>query len=169
MRVGPLTVGTLFDWEPSPGNTVSWHPTPAALEKVSAAPVSSVPVSYMQAQHIRGYVEQQEKGLDYSRLMIISSDQPGQCDVRAVNYVVNAHLRRHDTYRSWFEYTDDDRIIRRTLRDAADIEFVPVKHGELTLDANSGPCGEHAGPVAVGLFSVRSHPGRRSLHLFRQR
>lgn len=134
MRVGPLTVGTLFDWEPTPGNTVSWQPTPVAREKAAQAPVSSVPVSYMQAQHIRGYVEQKAKGLDYSRLMIISSDQPGQCDIRAVNYIVNAHLRRHDTYRSWFEYTDDDRIVRRTMQDVTDIEFVPVKHGELTLD-----------------------------------
>jgi mycolipenoyl-CoA---2-(long-chain-fatty acyl)-trehalose mycolipenoyltransferase / long-chain-acyl-CoA---trehalose acyltransferase len=133
VRVGPLTVGTLLDWEPSAGNTFSWEPTPAAREKVSRAPVSSVPVSYMQAQHLRGYVEQKAKGLDYSRLMIISSDQPGQCDVRAVNYVVNAHLRRHDTYRSWFEHTDGGQIIRRTLEDPADIEFVPVQHGELTL------------------------------------
>lgn len=133
MRVGPLTVGTLLDWKPSAGNTVSWEPTPAAREKVSRAPVSSVPISYMQAQHIRGYVDQKAKGLDYSRLMIISSDQSGQCDIRAANYVVNAHLRRHDTYRSWFEYTDDDQIIRRTLQDPADIELVPVKHGELTL------------------------------------
>ncbi|WP_077079958.1 condensation domain-containing protein [Mycobacterium numidiamassiliense] len=134
MRVGPLTVGTLFDWEPTPGNTVCWQPTPAARDKAAQAPVSSVPVSYMQAQHIRGYVEQKAKGLDYSRLMIISSDQPGQCDIRAVNYIVNAHLRRHDTYRSWFEYTDDDRIVRRTMQDTADIEFVPVKHGELTVN-----------------------------------
>jgi hypothetical protein len=95
--------------------------------------VSSVPVSYMQAQHIRGYVEQKAKGLDYSRLMVISCDQPGQCDIRAVDYVVNTHLRRHDTYRSWFEYTDDGQIIRRTHQDPADIEFVPVKHGRLTL------------------------------------
>jgi len=134
LRVGPLAVGTLLDWEPSAGNTVSWEPTPAAREKVSQAPVSPVPVSYMQAQHIRGYVEQKAKGLDYSRLMIISSDQPGQCDIRAVNYVVNAHLRRHDTYRSWFEYADNGQIIRRTLEDPADIEFVPVKRGELTVD-----------------------------------
>ncbi|SPM41320.1 acyltransferase, partial [Mycobacterium numidiamassiliense] len=134
LRVGPLTVGTLFDWEPTPGNTVCWQPTPAARDKAAQAPVSSVPVSYMQAQHIRGYVEQKAKGLDYSRLMIISSDQPGQCDIRAVNYIVNAHLRRHDTYRSWFEYTDDDRIVRRTMQDTADIEFVPVKHGELTVN-----------------------------------
>jgi mycolipenoyl-CoA---2-(long-chain-fatty acyl)-trehalose mycolipenoyltransferase / long-chain-acyl-CoA---trehalose acyltransferase len=133
LRVGPLTVGTLFDWEPSAGSTVSWEPTPAAREKVSQAQVSSVPVSYMQAQHIRGYVEQKARGLDYSRLMIISSDQPGQCDIRAVTYVVNAHLRRHDTYRSWFEYTDNGQIIRRTLDDPAHIEFVPVEHGELTV------------------------------------
>jgi len=131
--IGPLTVGTLVDWEPSPGRTVSWQPTLAAREKVSQAPVSPVPVSYMQAQHIRGYVAQKAKGLDYSRLMIVSSDQPGQCDIRAANYVVNAHLRRHDTYRSWFEYADDGQIIRRTISDPADIEFVPVRHGELTL------------------------------------
>lgn len=152
MRVGPLTVGTLSDWEPSPGNTVSWHPTTAAREKVAQAPVSAVPVSYMQAQHIRGYVEQKAKGLDYSRLMIISCDQPGQCDVRAVNYVVNAHVRRHDTYRSWFEYTDDDQIIRRTVPDAGDIEFVPVKHGELTLDQIRELAVDTPDPLQWGCF-----------------
>jgi mycolipenoyl-CoA---2-(long-chain-fatty acyl)-trehalose mycolipenoyltransferase / long-chain-acyl-CoA---trehalose acyltransferase len=133
LRVGPLAVGTLFDWEPSAGKTVSWEPSAGTRKKVSQAPVSPVPVSYMQAQHIRGYVEQKAKGLDYSRLMIVSSDQPGRCDIRAVNYVVNTHLRRHDTYRSWFEYADNGQIIRRTLQDPADIEFVPVKHGELTV------------------------------------
>lgn len=133
MRVGPLAVGTLLDWEPSSGITVSWAPAAATREKVLQAPVSAVPVSYMQAQHIRGYVEQKEKGLDYSRLMIVSSDVAGQCDLRAADYVVNAHIRRHDTYRSWFEYTDDGQIIRRTLGDPDDIEFVPVTHGELTL------------------------------------
>ncbi len=133
MRVGPLSVGTLHDWAPKAGKTVSWEPSPAVLEKALQAPVSDVPVSYMQAQHIRGYCEQKAKGLDYSRLMIVSCDQPGQCDIRAVNYVINAHLRRHDTYRSSFGYTDDGQIIRRMMADPADIEFVPVDHGELTL------------------------------------
>ena len=58
----------------------------------------------MQAQHIRGYDDQKAKGLDYSRLMIVSCDAPGRCDIRAMSYVINAHLRRHDTYRSRFEY-----------------------------------------------------------------
>src|SRR5262249_33393470 len=91
VRVGPLAVGTLSDWEPRAGATVSWVPTPAARAAVSKAPVSPVPVSYMQAQHIRGYVEQKAKGLDYSRLMVISCDQPGQGDIRALDYVVNTH------------------------------------------------------------------------------
>jgi non-ribosomal peptide synthetase component F len=106
----------------------------------------------MQAQHIRGYVEQKAKGLDYSRLMIISSDQPGQCEIRAVNYVVNTHLRRHDTYRSWFEYTDDGQIIRRTLADPADIEFVPVQHGKLTLAQIRELAVSTADPLQWGCF-----------------
>ncbi len=162
MRVGPLTVGTLVDWEPSAGRTVSWEPTPAAREQVAAAPVSPVPVSYMQAQHIRGYVEQTAKGLDYSRLMIVSSDQPGQCDVRAANYIVNEHLRRHDTYRSWFEYTDDAQIIRRTMADSAHIEVVPADHGELTVPqirelAVSAPDPLQWGCFQFGIIQAQDH------------
>lgn len=64
--------------------------------------------------------------------MIASVEVSGRCDLRAMTYVINAHLRRHDTYRSWFEYRDADRIVRRTVADPADIEFEPTEHGELT-------------------------------------
>lgn len=134
MRVGPLSVGTLADWEPSAGKAITWQPSPAARAAMSGAPESEVPVSYMQGQHIRGYYEQKAAGLDYSRLMIVSCDAPGQCDVRAMTYVINAHLRRHDTYRSQFSYDGGGPIGRRTIEDPADIEVVPVRHGELTLD-----------------------------------
>jgi mycolipenoyl-CoA---2-(long-chain-fatty acyl)-trehalose mycolipenoyltransferase / long-chain-acyl-CoA---trehalose acyltransferase len=138
LRVGPLAVGTLTDWEPSAGTAVSWQPAPGTLAAVSRAPVSDVPVSYMQAQHIRGFYDQRAAGLDYSRLMIVSCDAPGRCDVRAMTYVINAHLRRHDTYRSLFEYSGaaggTGAIVRRTIEDADDIEFVPVRHGALTVE-----------------------------------
>ena len=66
--------------------------------------------------------------------MVVSCDAPGVCDIRAMTYVVNAHLRRHDTYhRSWFEYhpTVDGYgdIVRHAIDDPRDIEFAPVKHG----------------------------------------
>ena len=134
MRVGPLVVGTLDDWQPSVGSTVTWEPSAASLDAAAQAPLSDVPVSYMQGQHIRGYYHQKEAGLDYSRLMVVSCDAPGRCDIRAMSYVINAHLRRHDTFRSRFEYSGDGPITRYTIADPADIEFVPVRHGALTLE-----------------------------------
>ena len=132
MFVGPVEVGTIFDWNHGEGSVVSWHPSPASRAKALEAPISAVPPSYMQAQHLRGFCEQAALGLEYSRLMIASCKIAGRCDIRAMTHIINAHLRRHDTYRSWFEYEDADHIVRRTIRDAADIEFVPTRHGEMT-------------------------------------
>ena len=98
------------------------------------APVSPVPVSYMQGQHIRGVVERTGSGLEYSRQIIATCEVPGQCDIAAMNEALNSYLRRHDTYRSWFEYTDDGDILRHTLTDPDDLEFEPVNHGELAVE-----------------------------------
>ena len=67
------------------------------MEKSRLAPVSSVPVSYMQAQHIRGVYERAAAGLDYSRQIIATCEVPGKCDIEAMNVALNAYLRRHDT------------------------------------------------------------------------
>jgi 2-O-sulfo trehalose long-chain-acyltransferase len=132
LLIGPVVAGTINDWVPAPGSVVCWHPSSAARAKAREAPISAVPASYIQARLIRGFSEQASRGLDYSRLLIATCDVAGQCDIRAVTYVINAHLRRHDTYRSWFEYKDAEHIVRHTIADAADIEFVPVEHGEMT-------------------------------------
>ena len=145
MRVGPLGIGSISDWTPVEGSVVSWEPTAVSLAKAAKAPVSPVPPGYMQAQHIRGYRQQLAKGLDYSRLMVVSCDSPGQCDIRAMTYVVNAHLRRQDTYRSWFECPDkadssgdgggdDGGIVRHQIADPREIEFAPHEHGKLNSD-----------------------------------
>ena len=140
MRVGPLGIGSISDWNSVDGAVVSWQPTAASLAKAATAPVSSTPPGYMQAQHIRGYRQQLAKGLDYSRLMVVSCDSPGQCDIRAMTYVVNAHLRRQDTYRSWFECPGGtgadgaDTIVRHQIENPRDIEFAPHEHGEMTTD-----------------------------------
>ena len=134
MAVGPADIETIDGWDPAPGSVVSWHASAASREKAQQAPVSTVPISYMQAQHLRGYVEQKAKGLDYSRLLIVSCDLQGQCDIRAMTYVINSHLRRHDTYRSWFEYRDAGHIVRHAMTDSARINFKPTKHGELSAE-----------------------------------
>jgi 2'-acyl-2-O-sulfo-trehalose (hydroxy)phthioceranyltransferase len=128
--IGPVEVATLPEWEPSTGVLVSWGPSLAARAKADEAPVSPVPPSYIQERHLRSFSQQAARGLDHSRLLIAVCEVQGKCDIRAMTYVINAHLRRHDTYRSWFEYQDDDHIVRRTIADPADIEFVPTEHGE---------------------------------------
>lgn len=54
---GSVKVGTIDDWIVGAGSVVSWHPSAASLEKARQAPVSAVPASYMQAQHLRGFCE----------------------------------------------------------------------------------------------------------------
>ena len=76
MRIGKITVGSLNEWTLTPGTVTSWHPTAAAAEKARQAPVSSVPVSYMQGQHLRNYCERTAAGLNFSRQIIASCDEP---------------------------------------------------------------------------------------------
>ncbi|MGF2952253.1 condensation domain-containing protein [Mycobacterium sp. THU-M116] len=125
-------IATLRDWTPGPGQVVCWHASPAAKDRARQAPVSAVPPSYQQAQNLRRYREHAARGLDLSRLMIFTWDVAGRCDVRAMNFAVNAHLRRHDTYHSWFDCEDSGRIVRHTVADPSAIELVPVEHAEMT-------------------------------------
>jgi mycolipenoyl-CoA---2-(long-chain-fatty acyl)-trehalose mycolipenoyltransferase / long-chain-acyl-CoA---trehalose acyltransferase len=127
-----LFVGTVYDWVPEPGRIVSWQASSASREKVRQAPISDVPLSAMQEAHLRGFSRYAARGLDYARLVIGSGDEPGRCDVRAMSYVINLHLRRHKTYHSWFEYDDAERIVRHTVDDPADIEYLPIPHDEMT-------------------------------------
>ncbi|MEU0496354.1 condensation domain-containing protein [Mycobacterium sp. NPDC006124] len=127
-----VAIKAIHDWIGASGDVVSWHPSPASRAKVMNAPVSSVPPSYQQAQHIRGYLNHVATGSDMARLNIPAWDMQGQCDIRAMSHVINAYLRRHDTYHSWFEMTDDGEILRRTVQKPRDISFVPTKYGEMT-------------------------------------
>jgi hypothetical protein len=86
----------------------------------------------MQEGHLRGFSRYAARGLDYARLVIGAADEPGRCDVRAMGYCINSHLRRHKTYHSWFEYTNFRDIVRHTIDDPADIDFVPVRHDAMT-------------------------------------
>jgi hypothetical protein len=127
-----VALGTIHDWSPAPGPVVSWHASPSARAKARQAPISAVPASYQQAQHLRGVCQHAALGLDMARLCIGAWDIVGVCDIPAMTRAINAHLRRHDTYHSWFEYKNAEDIVRRTIRDSADIEFVATENGEMT-------------------------------------
>jgi 2-O-sulfo trehalose long-chain-acyltransferase len=86
----------------------------------------------MQEAHLRGFTSYRARGFDYARLVIGSGDEPGRCDVRVMSYVINSHLRRHRTYHSWFEYDDAEHVVRHTISDPADIDFVPIRQDNMT-------------------------------------
>jgi hypothetical protein len=128
-RLGNVTWGSIHDSAPEPGSIVSWQPSPASRAKAHEAPISAVPACYMQTV----YLDVFRGNGEVPNVLISSWDIAGQCDIRAMTYAINAHLRRHDTYRSWFEYTDSDHIVRHTISDPTDIDFVPTAHGKMTL------------------------------------
>ena len=66
-----------------------------------------------------------------ARLLIPAWNMPGRCDIRTMTYVINAYIRRHDTYHSWFEFSDDDCLVRRTVSNPADINFIATRHGAM--------------------------------------
>ncbi len=153
LRIGKITVGALGDWSLNPGSVTSWHPTAAAQEKARRAPISSVPISYMQGQHLRNYSERAAGGLTFSRQIIASCEVPGQCDIAAMDHAVNTYLRRHDTFRSWFEQTDDGEFIRHAITDPADIEFVPIDHGHMTVEEIRAHVVDIPNPLEWGCFT----------------
>lgn len=153
MRIGKITIGSLENWTLTPGLVTSWHPTDVALAKVRQAPVSSVPVSYMQGQHLRNYHERTAAGLDFSRQIIATCEVPGRCDISAMNEALNAYLRRHDTFRSWFEHTGNGEFVRHTISDPTDIEFAPRKHGHMTADEVRAHVVAIPNPLEWGCFS----------------
>lgn len=153
LRIGKITIGSLDEWTVTPGSVVSWHPTAVASEKARQAPVSSVPVSYMQRQHLRNYCDRAAAGLNFSRQIIATCDVSGICDVKAMNHAVNAYLRRHDTFRSWFERTADGGFVRHTMTDPADIEFTPIDHGRLTVDEIRAHVQAIPNPLEWGCFT----------------
>src|SRR5437588_2449330 len=134
LRIGKIRIGSLGEWTPTAGSVISWHPTDAAVEKARQAPLNTVPVSYMQGQHLRNYHERTAAGLDFSRQIIATCEVPGRCDIPAMNHAVNAYLRRHDTFHSWFDHIGNGNFVRHTLSDPADIEFTPIDHGALTVE-----------------------------------
>ncbi|WUI24387.1 condensation domain-containing protein [Mycobacterium sp. NBC_00419] len=153
LQIGKITIGTIDDWDPRPGAVISWHPTKAAVEKARQAPVSPVPVSYMQSQHIRGVYHQAAAGLDYSRQIIATCEVPGQCDVEAMSRAINSYLRRHDTYRSWFEYSGSGDVVRHSITDPSDIEFEAHNYGEMDVAEARKHIVDIPSPLEWGCFS----------------
>ena len=107
----------------------------------------------MQGQHLRNYTERAAAGLNFSRQIIAGCEVAGQCDIAAMDHAVNTYLRRHDTFRSWFELAADGTFIRHALEDPADIEFVAIDQGHMTVDEIRAHVVDIPSPLEWGCFT----------------
>jgi hypothetical protein len=123
----------LHEWTGAPAQLVMWVPTPAAMAAAREADVSPVPPSYEQEQHLWSYRTSERRREEMARLVIVTWEVTGRCDVRAMTHVINAHLRNHDTYHTRFEETDG-RIVRRVLADPASLQVAATPMGTVTAE-----------------------------------
>lgn len=141
----------LSAWDGPPGDLTLWAPSPATLDAVGRAPVSPVPPSYEQEQHLRGYRACTDRGEEMARLLVVTWDEPGTCDVRAMTHCIDAHLRRHDTYHGWFA-VEDDRIVRHVVADPSVLRVAPVALGTAGPEEWRRRATEVPGPFAWDCF-----------------
>lgn len=123
-------VHPLAAWDGSPGRLTLWAPAPALVDAVAQAPASPVPPSYEQEQHLHAYRACVERGEEMARLIVIAWEEPGVCDLRAMGHLIDAHLRRHDTYHGWFAEAGG-RIVRHVVPDPSVLRLAAVTLGEV--------------------------------------
>ncbi|AWM00801.2 condensation domain-containing protein [Bradyrhizobium amphicarpaeae] len=120
----------LHDWSGPPGVLTLWCPSAASMESAKRAPVSPVLPSYEQEQHLHAFRACEQRHEAMARLLVVVWEEGGRCDLRALTHVVTAHVRRHDTYHSWFEERAG-AIVRHVLEDPAGIQMEPLMLGDV--------------------------------------
>lgn len=133
---GPLPFADLHplnDWTGPSATLTLWRPSATSIASAGAAAVSPVQPSYEQEQHLRAYCACELRQEEMARILVVAWDEAGECDLAVMGQVVAAHVRRHDTYHSWFEERGD-AIVRRVLADPALIEMEAVTVGEVTAE-----------------------------------
>ncbi|RTE94113.1 acyltransferase [Bradyrhizobium sp. LVM 105] len=123
----------LHDWSGPSAVLTLWRPSAASMESAKRAPVSPVLPSYEQEQHLRAFRACEQRHEAMARLLVVVWEEPGRCDLRAMTHVVTEHLRRHDTYHSWFEERGG-AIVRHVLTEPAAIQMEPSTLGEICAE-----------------------------------
>jgi hypothetical protein len=126
-------LGTINEWQPPHGPVTTWTVSPAARVAARNGRQNDLPASYQRAQHLKAAYECRAAGKQLPRLMVVSWDITGVCDIPAMTAAINAHVRRHDSYHDWFGF-ENDVIVRRTIDNPEVIDFVTTDFGHMNAD-----------------------------------
>ncbi|BDU01633.1 condensation domain-containing protein [Nocardia sputorum] len=149
-----VNFGFIDEWQPTAGRLTSWRAAPESLAAARRAPAHPAPPSHQQEEYLRTAHRTADAGFRVSRVCMIAFTIPGVPDRAALTRAIEAFLRRHDTFWSWFVSTAADEVERRVL-DPADIRVVPTEHGVYTdSDAiRAHVLAETPGPLEWDCFS----------------
>ena len=128
-----VALGPITSWQPAQGPVTTWTASDASREIMAKADRDPLPPSFQQASHLRAAFYGRALGRQLPRLIMVSWDIPGTCDIAAMTTAINMHVRRHDTYHSSFGF-EHGNIFRRTIADPEQIEFTPVSLGDMSTE-----------------------------------
>ena len=148
-----VSFGLIGDWTPKPGVVTTWKPTSESIAQVHAAPPHPVPPSHIQEEYLKSAHRNRDSGFRFSRLCLVTFDIYETLDRESMTRAVNAFVRRHDSFASWF-HTDDSGVVRH-VADPAQIDLAPTDHG---FFGSQEPLREHVqnttpGPTNWDCFS----------------
>lgn len=98
MRIGDLT-----SWRPPHGRIGVVRPTPDAVERAGAAPVSPGPPSFLQGDHLRGFVAGQAAGRQHRAWTGTAGTVPLPLNRDALVRALTRLVRAQENLRCWFE------------------------------------------------------------------
>ena len=114
----------LQSWVGEPGKLFTWGPSSNCVAAIENSPYNPIPPSCQQEQHLRSYRAHTQNGIEMVRLLVVTWDLPGCCDMQLMTDVIQRHLRRQGTYHNWFTFDSRDQVVCRRLEDTSLIEFV---------------------------------------------
>jgi hypothetical protein len=120
----------LSDWSGPAATLTMWHPSSKSITAAKAAPISPIPPSYEQAQHLNAFFASHQRQEEMSRLLIVVWEEAGLCEHSVMSEVITNHLRRHDTYHSWFE-KKENTLFRHVLAEPETITMEASTFGEV--------------------------------------
>jgi len=117
-----IDFGLIDQWTPPSGRLTQWAPSEHGILLSRSASEHPVPPSHQQQAYVQAAARNTDIGYRFSRLCVMTFDIDGPLDTDAMTTAVNAFVRRHDTFRSWFRMDQDDNVIRHIVdKDALDM------------------------------------------------
>ncbi len=79
-----VALGPINSWQPAQGPVTTWTASDASREIMAKADRDPLPPSFQQASHLRAAFYGRALGRQLPRLMVVSWDIPGTCDIVAM-------------------------------------------------------------------------------------